>query len=189
MWSGLKKPGKLVDLLKALSLQLGQEVSYNELGNLVGLKSDTVENYIHLLEQAYVVYRLPAYSSNHRKELRGGRKVFFYDNGIRNALIGDYRPATVLQDIGALWENWVVSELLKQQAYHIGYGSFYFWRTQDQQEIDLIIDRDGTLHAYEMKWNEKARVRLTKSFSATYPNHTFTVVHPGNIQDILLPQS
>ncbi|MCU0387961.1 MAG: ATP-binding protein [Chitinophagaceae bacterium] len=189
MWSGLKKPEKLVDLLKALSMQLGHEVSYNELGNLVGLKNETVENYIHLLEQAFVLFRLPAYSKNHRKELRKGRKVYFYDNGIRNAIIGDFRPVQIRNDAGALWENYVISEMIKKQANYMEHGSFYFWRTQDQQEIDLIIDRDGTLHAYEIKWNPKAKARLSKSFSETYPNHSYTVIHPDNIDKILLPET
>ncbi len=188
MWSGLKKPEKLLELLKALSLQLGQEVSYSELGNMVGLKNETVENYIHLLEQAFVVFRLPAYSNNHRKELRKGRKVYFYDNGIRNAIINDFRFAPVRNDIGALWENYIISEMIKKQANHQEYGNFYFWRTQDQQEIDLIIDRDGMLFAYEIKWNPKAKARLSKSFSETYPSHRFAVIHPENVEEMLIPE-
>lgn len=186
MWSGLKKPEKLLDLLKALSFQLGNEVSYNELGNMVGLKSDTVESYIQLLEQSFVLFRLPAYSSNHRKELRKGRKVYFYDNGIRNALIGDFRPIAIRQDMGALWENWVISELWKKNKYDEEHGDFYFWRTQDQQEIDLIIEKEGMLNAFEIKWNEKAKVSLSKTFSNHYPNHRFAIIHPSNVYEILL---
>ena len=186
LWSGLKKPEKIIDLLKALAYQVGHEVNYNELGNSIGLKNDTVENYIQTLEQTYIIFKLPSYSTNQRKELRKGKKIYFFDNGLRNALIGDYRMAEIRQDIGALFENYIVSELWKKNSYDGSFGKFYFWRTADQQEIDVVLEKNGTLHAYEIKWNEKAKARLSKTFSNTYTNHSFSVITPKNMADFLL---
>ena len=186
MWSGLKKPEKIIDLLKALAYQVGHEVNYNELGNKLDLKNETVENYISILEQTFVIFKLPSYSTNQRKELRKGKKIYFFDCGLRNALIGDFRPAEIRQDVGQLFENYVISELWKKNSYENNYGKFYFWRTADQQEIDMIIEKDNTLHAYEVKWNSAKKVRLSKTFSNVYPNHTFSVINPKNIEDVLL---
>jgi predicted AAA+ superfamily ATPase len=188
MWQGLKKPEKIIHLLKALALQTGNEVNYSELGNLLKLDKETVEKYINVLEQTFVIFRLPSYSTNHRKELAKGKKIYFFDTGIRNALIGDYRPLEIRQDKGALWENYIISELWKMNQYKQGYGRFYFWRTNDQQEIDLIIDKDGTLHSYEIKWSPNAKARLSKTFSRQYPNHSFSVIHPENYWQWLMEQ-
>ena len=186
LWSGLKKPEKIIDLLKALAYQVGHEVNYNELGNKLGLKNETVENYISILEQTFVIFKLPSYSTNQRKELRKGKKIFFFDCGLRNALINDFRPSEIRQDIGQLFENYVVSELWKKNSYENNFGKFYFWRTADQQEIDVIIEKDNTLHTYEIKWNPDKKVRLSKTFSNAYPNHTFSVINPKNMEDFLL---
>lgn len=186
LWSGLKKPEKIIDLLKALAYQVGHEVSYNELGNRIGLKNDTVEHYIQILEQTFIIFKLTSYSTNQRKELRKGKKIYFIDNGLRNALIGDYRMAEIRQDIGALFENYMVSELWKKNSYEGSFGRFYFWRTADQQEIDVVVEKNGTLHAFEIKWNEKAKARLSKTFSNTYPNHSFSIITPKNMADFLL---
>jgi len=186
LWSGLKKPEKIIDLLKALALQLGSEVSYNELGNKLGLKSDTVENYIQLLEKTFIIFKLPAFSGNVRKELRRGHKIYFYDIGLRNALLNDFRPMELRQDVGAIWENYIISEFWKKNSYEQNFATFYFWRTQDQQEIDLIQEKDGLLHAYEIKWNPNAKTRLSKTFSNNYPNHTFTIIHQNNYNEYLL---
>jgi predicted AAA+ superfamily ATPase len=180
LWSGLKKPEKIIDLLKALAHQVGHEVNYNELGNMLGLKNDTVENYIQILEQTYIIFRLPSYSTNQRKELRKGKKIYFFDTGLRNALISDFRFAELRNDTGQLFENYIISELWKKNSYEAGFGKFYFWRTADQQEIDVIIEKNGTLHTYEIKWNPKAKARLSKTFSGQYPNHTFNVIHREN---------
>lgn len=186
MWQNIQKPDKLVNLLKALAYQVGSEVNYNELSRLLSIDNVTVEKYITLLEQTFVVFRLPSYSNNHRKELKKGRKIYFYDVGVRNALLGDFSLLELRHDIGALWENWVVAELYKKNSYEGGFGNFYFWRTFDQQEIDLIIEKDGVLNAYEIKWNKNAKLNISKTFSDTYPNNKVHLIHPGNVDEFLL---
>ncbi len=186
MWSGLKKPEKIIDLLKVLAYQVGHEVNYNELGNKLDLRGETVENYISILEQTYVIFKLPSYSTNHRKELRKGKKIYFFDNGLRNALISDFRLAETRQDIGQLFENYIVSELWKKNSYNNSLGKFYFWRTADQQEIDVVIEKENLLHTYEIKWSPQKKASLSKTFSTLYPNNTFTVINPQNMEDILL---
>ncbi|MDD2563356.1 MAG: ATP-binding protein [Salinivirgaceae bacterium] len=187
MWEQIKKPDKLLTLLQALAFQVGNEVSYNELGKLVGLDNQTVEKYIELLEKTFVIFRLTAFSRNLRKELKLGRKIYFYDNGIRNALIASFSLPELRADIGALWENYLVSERVKFLQYNNIWTNRYFWRTQDQQEIDYIEDLDGTLYAYEFKWNEKKVAKLSKTFANAYPQHSFETIHRGNYQDFLLP--
>lgn len=185
MWQGLKKPEKIIQLLKALALQVGNEVNYNELSRLIKLDRETIEKYIIILEQTYIIFRLPSFSTNQRKELSKSRKIYFSDNGIRNILLGDFRPIEARQDIGALWENYIISELWKKEHNNMQYSNFYFWRTSDQQEIDLIIEKNGILHSYEVKWNSMVRVRLSKTFSNHYPNHTFNVIHNENFFEFL----
>jgi len=186
MWQGLKKPEKIIQLLKALAMQTGSEVSYNELSGLIKLDRETVEKYINILEQAYIIFRLPSYSTNQRKELSKSRKIYFFDNGIRNILLGDFRPVEARQDTGALWENYIISELWKKNQYRMQYGSFYFWRTSDQQEIDLIIEKDGMMDAYEIKWNPIKKARLSRTFINYYPNHSYNVINRDNYATFLL---
>lgn len=157
MWQNIQKPDKLVNLLKALAHQIGSEVNFNELGRLLSIDKETVEKYIMLLEQSFVLFRLPSYSTNHRKELKKGRKIYFFDVGIRNALIGNFAPIELRNDVGALWENYIVAEMFKKNCNDGGFGNFYFWRTADQQEIDLIIEQDGILNAYEIKRKKKRK--------------------------------
>ncbi|WP_417610674.1 ATP-binding protein [Owenweeksia hongkongensis] len=185
LWEKIKKSDKLIKLLKALAYQIGQEVSFNEIGKTIGLDNQTVEKYIQLLEQTFVIFRLPAFSRNHRKELKKSRKIYFFDNGIRNALIADFRPAETRNDIGALWENYLISERQKANSYQQRWTNCYFWRTQAQQEIDYIEEHDNTLHTYEFKWNPTKKARLSKTFSNTYPNHTFEVITPENYFEFL----
>lgn len=181
----VRKPEIIEQLLQALALQIGNEVSFNELGNLLGLNSMTVQRYIDLLEKSYVIFHLRSFSRNVRSELKKSRKIYFYDNGVRNALIGDFKSVNLRTDIGALWENFVISERLKHNAYNGFYGKSYFWRTQQQQEIDYLEETDGTLHAYEFKWNATRQVRLTDTFVKNYPDHTFSVVNPNNYQNFV----
>ena len=181
----VRKPEIIEQLLQALALQIGSEVSYNELGRLLGLNTATVQRYIDLLEKSYVVFHLRSFSRNVRYELKKSRKIYFYDNGVRNALIGDYKPLALRNDTGALWENYIIAERLKHNAYNTFYGKSYFWRTQQQQEIDYIEDIDGMLHTYEFKWNEGKHPRLTDTFAKAYPDHTFTVVSPENYQSFV----
>ena len=132
----VRKPEIIEQLLQALALQIGSEVSFNELGKLVGLNSLTVQRYIDLMEKSYIIFHLRSYSRNVRSELKKSRKIYFYDNGVRNAILGDYKPLELRHDTGALWENYIISERLKHNAYNMFYGKSYFWRTIQQQEID-----------------------------------------------------
>ena len=152
MIEGVKKPAKLVSLLQALAFQTGNEVSYNELGRTAGLDNQTVERYIDLLEKTYVIFRVGALSRNLRKELKHGRKIYFYDNGVRNALIAQFGPIDLRPDRGALWENYLMAERRKYNDYGGKWVNPYFWRTQDQQEIDYVEEQDGNFLAWEFKW-------------------------------------
>ena len=178
----VRKPEIIEQLLQAIALQVGSEVSFNELGRLLGLTSITVQRYIDLLEKSYVLFHLRSFSRNVRSELKKSRKIYFYDNGVRNALLGDYKPLALRNDTGALWENYIISERMKHNAYSGYYGKSYFWRTQQQQEVDYIEDYDGVLHAYEFKWSGTKQPRLTETFSKNYPEHTFAVINPDNYQ-------
>jgi hypothetical protein len=185
MWEGIKKPEKIVKLLQVVAFQLGSEVSYNNLGSLVQLDNQTDEKYIRLLEQAYIIFRLPAFSRNLRKELKRGRKIYFYDNGIRNALLANFNNPDLRTDIGALWENYLISERMKFLHYNSLWANSYFWRTQDQQELDYVEERDGLLHAYEMKWNVNKIPRISKTFRNAYPDHTYEVISPQNYSQFI----
>lgn len=178
----VRKPEIIEQLLQALALQVGSEVSFNELGRLLGLTSVTVQRYIDLLEKSYVVFHLRSLSRNVRSELKKSRKVYFCDNGVRNAILGDFKPLDLRGDTGALWENYLVAERMKHNAYNAFYGKSYFWRTQQQQEVDYIEDYDGVLHAYEFKWSTSKQPRLTTTFAKGYPDHTFSVISPDNYQ-------
>ena len=187
-WESIKHPDKLQTLLRALAYQVGSQVSYNELSQMCSMDSKTVERYITLLEQCYIVFRLPSFSRNLRHELKSSRKIYFYDNGIRNALIADYNAPEVRQDVGALWEYFVIAERMKSNEYYHRWVNRYFWRTKQQQEIDYLEESGGKLHAYEMKWNPRAKASITKTFTAAYPNADFRVITPENIADFLLPE-
>jgi len=185
MWERIKKPEKIVKLLQALAFQLGSEVTYNNLGAMVQLDNQTVEKYIQLLEQSYIIFRIPALSRNLRKELKRGRKIYFYDNGIRNALLANFNQTDLRTDIGALWENFLISERMKYLHYNSIWTNSYFWRTQDQQEIDYVEERDGTFNAFELKWNTKKNPRLSKTFKNAYPDHTYEVINPENFTQFI----
>lgn len=180
MWERIKKPEKLIRLLQALAYQLGNEVSFHELGQITDLDNQTVENYITLLEQTFVIFRLPPLSRNLRKELKTKRKIYFYDNGIRNALIAQFQPLELRNDIGSLWENWLISERRKELHYQGIAANTFFWRTQDQQEIDYIEERNGEMWAYELKWNPKAKVHFSKTFTRAYPANRTMAVNRDN---------
>lgn len=184
-YKGIKKPDMLHKLVRLLAFQMANVISYNELANELGIDKETVENYIDLLEKCFVVFRLPSYSSNARNEIKKGKKIYFYDNGIRNALISNFSPIELRDDIGALWENLMVSERLKHNDYCGSFSQLYFWRTQQQQEIDLIEEEDGRLTAFEFKWNEKKKAAMPAAFSRSYPNAGFQVVNRQNFLDFL----
>ena len=184
-YKGIKKPELLQNLVKALALQVGSEVSYNELGNMLGVDKETVENYINLLEKCFVVFRLSSFSRNMRNEIKKGKKIYFYDNGIRNAVISNFAPIEMRTDVGILWENFMISERVKRNNYSGSYAQLYFWRTHDQSEVDLIEEEDGMLHTFEFKWNPRRKPRLSQAFSKAYPNSTFQLVSPDNYWEFL----
>ena len=184
-YKGIKKPEILQKLVKALALQIGSEVSYNELSNLIGIDKVTVENYINLLEKCFVVFRLDSYSRNLRNEIKKGKKIYFYDNGIRNAVLSNFAPLDLRNDVGALWENFMISERIKRNSYSQSYAQLYFWRTHDQSEIDLLEEEDGVIRAYEFKWNPKAKANLPKKFRENYPVTSFNTITPDNYLDFI----
>lgn len=179
-YKGLRKPDVIQKLVRALALQLGSEVSYNELSGLLGVDKATVETYINLLEKCFVVFRLDSFSRNLRNEIRKGKKIYFYDCGVRNAVLSNFAPLELRNDVGALWENLMVSERVKRNSYAGSYAQLYFWRTHGQQEIDLVEDMDGVLRTYEFKWNVNAKASVPASFIKTYPTSTFEVITPDN---------
>lgn len=179
------KSDKLVLLLKALAMQIGSQVSYNELSGLVGIDAKTIERYITVLEQSYIIFRLGSFSRNLRNELKFSKKIYFWDMGIRNAVIGNFSLAETRSDIGAMWENYAIAERMKQINYRHPFTQSYFWRTKQQTEIDYIEEQDGSLRAFEFKWNERKSPRCPLAFSNTYPDALFSVITPSNIDDFL----
>ena len=186
MWEGIKKPEKLIKLLQALSLQLGNEVSYNELGKMISLDNETIEKYIQLLEQSFVIFRLPSLSRNQRTELKKSRKIYFYDNGIRNALIANFNLPEMRQDIGALWENFLITERMKSLHYNNYHANRFFWRTHSQQEIDYIEEKDGKLYGFEFKWSPTKKARFPKTFTNSYPDSINEVISQENYGNFIM---
>lgn len=183
---GISKADKLTRLLKALALQIGSQVSFNEVGELVGLSPKTVERYVDILEKAYIVFRLGSFSRNLRNELKASRKIYFWDTGIRNAVIGNLAQIENCNDVGELWENLIISERLKQNSYSGSFAQTGFWRTRQQREIDYVEEEDGRLRAFEFKWNvRKANVKCPEAFSSAYPEASFKVITPQNIEEFL----
>ncbi|MCX6307519.1 MAG: DUF4143 domain-containing protein, partial [Bacteroidia bacterium] len=181
----IRKPAQLEKILVALALQLGSEVSYNELAQLVQSDVKTVEKYIDLLEKCFVVYRLNALSRNMRNELKRGKKVYFYDNGVRNALLQNFSPLSLRNDTGALWENYFVTERMKSNQYQLRYCNTFFWRTLQQQEIDLVEEADGQFTAFERKWNPTRKVHFPKSFLESYSIKESIGISPENYLEYL----
>ena len=182
---GIRKSVVLEKLLKALAFQVGIEVNFNELAKTVGgIDRNTVEKYIDLLEKTYVIYKLPALNRNMRNEIKKGKKYYFFDNGIRNVLINNFSSLDYRFDKGALWENFLLSERIKQNHYTGRTPNTYFWRTLDQAEIDYIEEADGILNAFEMKW-DKTKIRFPNSFLKSYPNHQTKLVNKDNFQDFV----
>lgn len=186
LFRGIKKPEKMLELLKLLAWQIGSEVNYNELSRVLKIDNQTVESYIEMLEMAFVIYKLPAYHTNHRTELKKSKKIYFNDLGIRNALINDFRPIEIRNDAGALFENFVINELRKQNEYKQVFANFYFWRNTEQREIDLVIEKNNELQTVEIKWNPNKKASLTKSFINIYGDTQFKVIHRENFFDELL---
>lgn len=186
VYQDIKRPDLLKRLLKALALQTGSEVSYTELGNTVGIDRKTVDRYIGLLEQCFVIYRLGSFSRNLRNELKRAVKVYFWDNGIRNALINNFDPPEKRTDTGALWENYLITERRKEMLNRRASFDHYFWRTTAQQEIDLIETSNDRISGVEIKWKQGKRPKLPAKFSQAYPNAELRVIDPGNYLEWLL---
>ena len=167
-YAEIRKPNVLESLVQALAYQVGSEVNLNELSQIVGVDKNTVKRYIDILEKGYVIYQLNAYSRNLRNEIKKGKKIYFYDNGLRNMIIGNFNDLNLRDDIGALWENFLISERLKRNNYTRNLSRSYFWRSTQQQEIDYVEDNAGQISAYEFKWNPNRRVRLPKTFMNAY---------------------
>ncbi|MEM6802611.1 MAG: ATP-binding protein [Bacteroidota bacterium] len=184
-YSGIKKPDVLDKLIRAIALQVGSEVKYNELSQLVGVDKNTVEKYISVLEKGYVIFRLPSYSRNVRNEIKKGRKIYFYDNGIRNIIIGSMNEVSLRADVGALWENFLISERIKQNRYKLTLAKSYFWRTTQQQEIDYVEEIGPNLTAYEFKWNPKRKAKISKTFTQQY-NAEAVVISRNNFRDFVM---
>ncbi|PHR71197.1 MAG: ATPase [Lutibacter sp.] len=167
-YSNIRKPEVLEKLVQALALQLGNEVNYNELAQIVGIDKNTVSNYIDILEKGYVIFRLNSFSRNLRNEIKKNKKIYFYDNGVRNMVLGNFSPLNLRQDTGALWENFLISERLKQNKYKNKDTKMYFWRTKQQQEVDLVEEHNGSITGFEFKWNAKKKLKLPKTFVNEY---------------------
>ncbi len=182
----VRRPEVLEKLLQALALQLGNEVSYNELSNLLRVSKDVVINYLDLLEKSFIIFRLPPFSRNLRKEISTSRKVYFYDNGLRNSIINNFNPLALRQDKGALWENFLLSERKKRNLYQQYPHAPFFWRTHDGQEIDLVEDAGGQLSAFEFKWSPEKQAKMPKSFAENYPGSNWAVVNTENFPPFLM---
>lgn len=181
----VKKPLALEKLVQALALQLGHEVSYHELGQLIGADNETVERYIDLLEKSFVIFRLSSLSRNLRNEIRKNKKIYFWDNGVRNAVIRNFNPLSLRADTGALWENYMITEIIKNKMNSGEFFNKWFWRTHAQQEIDLITEMDGKMTAWEFKWNPRKKPGIPGSFQNAYDVADYHVVTPENYQEFL----
>ena len=181
----LRKPQLLDKLLQALAFQVGSEVSTNELARTLQTDSKTIDKYLDLLEKCYVIFRLGGLSRNLRTELKRAKKIYFYDNGVRNAVIQQFSPVALRNDMGALWENFFIAERMKRNHYSGHYCNSFFWRTTLKQEIDLIEESDGAMTAFEMKWNPSKKVLFSKSFTEAYNVKETVVISPDNYLEYL----
>jgi len=177
----------VVDLLRALALQVGSEVSYNELSILLGIDKKTVMKYVHLLEQAFVIFRVRPWHKNKRKELSKLRKIYFYDNGVRNAIINNLNAINLRSDVGELWENFIMAEKAKSMIAESKNMVFHFWRNYERREVDLLLENSGKIEAFEFKWSEKAKSKIPSALKGLYPNISYTVVNRSNFWGFLSP--
>ncbi len=177
---GMRNTAKMFDLLRLIAYQIGKNVSNHELGQQLGMSKNTVDRYLELLANAFVIYKVQGYSRNLRKEISKTGRWYFYDNGIRNALIANFNMLRLRNDAGELWENYVMAERIKFRDYTSLYANKFFWRTYDQQEIDCVEERGGKLHAFELKWNPGKNVKAPLAWRSAYPGSTFQIIHPGN---------
>jgi hypothetical protein len=188
-FENLRRSDVLINLLKAIALQIGSEVSFRELSGFLKIAVDTVQRYLMLLEQSFVLFSLPSFSRNLRNEISKGRKYFFYDLGIRNSLLQNFTPFSGRNDIGQLWENLCVMERIKFNQAYDRRVNMYFWRTYQQQEIDLIEEHSGILNAFEFKWSPKRSRKIPYGFSQAYPESTFHSINRGNYNQFLVAET
>jgi hypothetical protein len=182
-FDGIRNSDKMFDLLRLIAFQIGKEISLDELGRQLAMSRNTVEKYLDLLSKVFVIYKLPGFSRNLRSEITKTNRWYFYDNGIRNALIRNFNPLSIRNDAGELWENYVLAERVKYQSYTNKQMTNFFWRTYEQQEIDWIEESGGKLMAYEIKWNPAKTVRVPPAWTKAYPESSFQVIHPENYLD------
>ncbi|MFL5788512.1 MAG: ATP-binding protein [Flavisolibacter sp.] len=182
-YEGIRQSDKIVKLLRLIAFQAGNEVSYTELATQLGISKNTVENYLDLLSKVFIVYRIGAYSTNLRKEVSKSSKWYFYDNGIRNAILNDFRLLSLRNDIGPLWENYLISERIKRNFYDQKNVQYFFWRNYNQQEVDLIEMVNGKLSAYEFKYSPTKKIKAPTAFSTAYPNASFLTISKDNYLD------
>ncbi|MDD3562164.1 MAG: ATP-binding protein [Candidatus Cloacimonetes bacterium] len=183
----IRKPELIEKLLQALALQISSEVSYNELAQLLSSDPETIARYIRILERAFIIFRLPNFSTNQRNEIKRSRKIYFWDNGIRNSLLSDFRPIDLRDDIGKLWENYVVSELAKRRDNHKLLGQAHFWRSRTAAEVDYLEIENAQITAYEIKWNPKKK-QVSRAFRNAYPEAIFDFINPENYFLYLMPR-
>ncbi len=185
VYEKIKSPSIIRKLLTALALQVGAQVSVNELSNLLKITRNIVELYLDLLEKTFIIFHLVSYSTNLRNEIKKSKKYFFYDNGVLNALIANYSPVSARKDIGALWENFCISERIKFNHYNSHFANLYFWRTYDGAEIDLVEEQNGKIKAFEFKWNIKRKAKLPASFAEKYGVEKLNIITPQNAHELI----
>ncbi len=184
VYENIRNSQKIFNLLRLIAFQIGGEVSLQELGKQLGISKNTVEKYLDLLSKVFILHKVEGFSRNLRKEITKNSRWYFLDNGIRNAIIANFNPVESRNDIGALWENYMISERLKYQEYKRLSSNNYFWRTYDQQEIDWVEERDGSLFGYEFKWN-KSKVKIPSQWKNNYPDSSFEVINKDNFENWL----
>lgn len=184
-YSDIRKPEVLEKLVQALALQVGSEVNYSELAQIVNVDKNTISKYIDILQQGYIIFKLGSFSRNVRNEIKTNKKIYFYDNGVRNMVIGNFNPLDLRTDKGALWENFLISERIKQIEYKQSLARTYFWRTKQQQEVDFVEENSGKVIGYEFKWNKKRTTKLPKTFVESY-NAESNVIDKDNFREFVI---
>lgn len=186
VFDGIKQSNKILDLLKLIAFQVGKEVSLQELARQLGISKNTVERYLDLLSKVFVIYKVPGFNRNLRKEITKSNRWYFCDNGIRNGIISNFNRLDSRNDVGDLWENYLASERIKYQSYNQKIVNNYFWRTYDQQELDWLEEENGVLRGYEFKWNENRKAKIPTAFAKAYPEASFEVVNKNNYLDFII---
>jgi predicted AAA+ superfamily ATPase len=185
VYDGIKNSNKIYKILQLLAYQVGKEVAFDELATHVSMSKNTVEKYLDLLEKNFILYKLSSFSSNPRKELSKKKRFYFHDNGIRNALINNFNPLSIRNDVGELWENYIFYERMKFLEYNDIFVNRYFWRTYDQQEIDLVEEKNQCLSAFEVKYSSKAKYKFSKYWLEHYPEAVNQVIHKDNYMGLI----